>query len=97
MKCAIAKHNDLLLKQAINHYRKSSTIFTFLSLYSDFEPYPIDEVVDVLKLKIDDLENELSYWRKLGRENEALETQFYTLKKHLKAMEQRQGAMKNER
>ncbi|OOF56027.1 hypothetical protein [Rodentibacter myodis] len=96
MKCAIAKHNDLLLKQAIQHYRKSSTIFTFLSLYSDFEPYPLDEVVDVLKRKISDLESELEPWRKLGRENEALETQFYTLKKHLKAMEQRQGEMTDE-
>ncbi|OOF56369.1 hypothetical protein BKK56_03495 [Rodentibacter genomosp. 2] len=93
MKCTIAKHNDLLLKQAIDHYRKSSDMFTFLSLYNDFEPYPIDEVVDVLKRKISDLEDELSYWRKLGRENEALETQLYALKKQLKRMEQRQGEM----
>lgn len=96
MKCAIAKHNDLLLKQAINHYRKSSDTFTFLSLYSDFEPYPISEVVDVLKLKIHDLESELEPWRKLGREHETLETQLYALKKQLKQMEQRQGEMTDE-
>ncbi|OOF79099.1 hypothetical protein BKG96_03285 [Rodentibacter caecimuris] len=95
MKCAIAKHNDLLLKQAINHYRKSVDMFTFLSLYSDFEPYPINEVVDVIKHKINDLESELAPWRKLGRENEALETQLYALKRQLKRMEQRQGEMTN--
>lgn len=43
MKCTIAKNNLFLLKQAIQHYRKSHQIFTFMSLYSDNEPYPIDE------------------------------------------------------
>ena len=43
MKCTIAKNNELLLQQAIQHYRKSHQIFTFMSLYSDNEPYPIDE------------------------------------------------------
>ena len=45
MKCTIAKHNSLLLQQAIQHYRKSHQVFTFMSLYSDNEPYPIDEVI----------------------------------------------------
>ena len=45
MKCTIAKNNELLLKQAIQHYRKSSQIFTFMSLYDDNEPYPIDELL----------------------------------------------------
>lgn len=96
MKCAIAKHNDLLLKQAINHYRKTAEMFTFLSLYDDFEPYPIEEVIDVIKLKISDTESELAYWRNLGRENESLETHVYTLKKQLKEMEKRQHQMKQE-
>ena len=52
MKCTIAKNNELLLKQAIQHYRKSSQIFTFMSLYSDNEPYPIDEVIEVLKQRL---------------------------------------------
>lgn len=46
MKCAIAKHNPLILLQAVKHYQKSAQIFTFPSLYDDFEPYPINEVVD---------------------------------------------------
>ena len=54
MKCTIAKNNELLLKQAIQHYRKSSQIFTFMSLYSDNEPYPIDEVIEVLKQRLED-------------------------------------------
>lgn len=52
MKCAIAKHNELLLQQAIQHYRKSHQIFTFMSLYSDNEPYPIDEVIQVLEQRL---------------------------------------------
>lgn len=43
MKCAIAKHNPLILLQAVKHYQKSAQIFTFPSLYDDFEPYPINE------------------------------------------------------
>lgn len=96
MKCAIAKQNPVVLSQAIKHYRKTAEIFTFISLYSDFEPYPINEVVDVIKLKISDLEGELAYWRNLGRENESLETQYYTLTKQLKQMEKRQGDRTNE-
>lgn len=85
MKCAIAKNNELLLKQAIQHYRKSSQIFTFMSLYDDFEPYPINEVVDVLKLKVSDLECTID----VHPLNESLKTSFYTTKKHLERMEKR--------
>ena len=49
MKCAIAKHNPLILLQAVKHYQKSAQIFTFPSLYDDFEPYPIKEVVGCIK------------------------------------------------
>lgn len=96
MKCTIAKHNELLLHQAIKHYRKSTDIFTFVSLYDDFEPYPIEEVIEVIKLKLSDTESELAYWRNLGRENECLETHLYTLEKQLKEMEKRQHQMKRE-
>lgn len=96
MKCAIAKHNELLLKQAINHYRKTAERFTFLSLYDDFEPYPIEEVIDVIKLKISDTESELAYWRNLGRENKSLETQLYVLNERRKDMEKRQHQIKRE-
>lgn len=37
MKCIIAKHNPLILLQAVKHYQKSAQIFTFPSLYDDFE------------------------------------------------------------
>lgn len=85
MKCAIAKNNELLLKQAIQHYRKSAQIFTFPSLYDDFEPYPINEVVDVLKLKVSDLECAID----THPLNESLKTSLYTTKKHLESMEKR--------
>ena len=85
MKCAIAKNNELLLKQAIQHYRKSAQIFTFPSLYDDFEPYPINEVVDVLKLKVGDLECAID----THPLNESLKTSLYTTKKHLESMEKR--------
>ena len=83
MKCAIAKHNPLILLQAVKHYQKSAQIFTFPSLYDDFEPYPIKEVVDVLKLKISDLEVAIDNHPL----NESLKTSLYITKKHLHRME----------
>lgn len=83
MKCAIAKHNPLILLQAVKHYQKSAQIFTFPSLYDDFEPYPIKEVVDVLKLKISDLEDAIDNHPL----NESLKTSLYITKKHLHRME----------
>lgn len=83
MKCAIAKHNPLILLQAVKHYQKSAQIFTFPSLYDDFEPYPIKEVVDVLKLKISDLEDAIDNHPL----NESLKTSLYITEKHLKRME----------
>lgn len=85
MKCTIAKHNPLILLQAVKHYQKSAQIFTFSSLYNDFEPYPIKEVVDVLKLKVSDLERAID----AHPLNESLKTSFYTAKKHLERMEKR--------
>lgn len=92
MKCAIAKNNELLLKQAIQHYRKSSQIFTFMSLYSDDEPYPIGEVVQVLKQRLNAIQCEIDDFTKMTaglRKNERLETSFYTTKKHLEMMRKR--------
>ncbi|WP_040976828.1 hypothetical protein [Necropsobacter massiliensis] len=85
MKCAIAKHTPLILIQAVRHYQKSAQIFTFPSLYDDFEPYPIKEVVDVLKLKASDLERAID----AHPLNESLKTSFYTTQKHLIQMQKR--------
>ena len=99
MKCTIAKHNSLLLQQAIQHYRKSSQIFTFVSLYSDNEPYPIDEVVQVLKQRLNAIQCEIDNFTKMTaglRKNERLETSFYTTKKHLEMMRKRKQELGNE-
>ena len=87
MKCTIAKHNLFLLKQAIQHYRKSHQIFTFMSLYSDNEPYPIDEVIQVLEQRLVAIQCEIDDFTKMTaglRKNERLETSFYTTKKTLR-------------
>lgn len=92
MKCTIAKNNLFLLKQAIQHYRKSHQIFTFMSLYSDNEPYLIDEVVQVLKQRLNAIQSEIDNFTKMTaglRKNERLETSFYTTKKHLEMMRKR--------
>ena len=99
MKCTIAKNNELLLKQAIQHYRKSSQIFTFMSLYSDDEPYPIGEVVQVLKQRLNAIQCEIDNFTKMTaglRKNERLETSFYTTKKHLEMMRKRKQELGNE-
>ena len=93
MKCTIAKHNPLLLQQAIKHYQKSREIFTFMSLYNDFEPFPIEDIIEVLKRRIDVIKGEIDDFTKSTsglRRNEALETMLYTAEKQLKAMEKRQ-------
>ena len=87
MKCTIAKHNLFLLKEAIQHYRKSHQIFTFMSLYSDNEPYPIDEVIQVLEQRLVAIQCEIDDFTKMTaglRKNERLETSFYTTKKTLR-------------
>lgn len=99
MKCAIAKHNELLLQQAIEHYRKSSQIFTFMSLYDDNEPYPIDDVIHVLERRITVIEREIDNFTKMTvglRKNERLETSLYTTKKHLETMRKRKQEIGNE-
>ena len=92
MKCTIAKNNLFLLKEAIQHYRKSSQIFTFMSLYSDNEPYPIDEVIEVLEQRLVAIQCEIDNFTKMTaglRKNEQLEMSFYTTKKHLETMRKR--------
>ena len=100
MKCTIAKNNLFLLKQAIQHYRKSSQIFTFMSLYSDNEPYPIDEVIQVLEQRLVAIQCETDNFTKMTaglRKNERLETSFYTTKKHLEMMRKRKQELDNEK
>lgn len=100
MKCTIAKHNLFLLKQAIQHYRKSHQIFTFMSLYSDNEPYPIDEVIEVLEQRLVAIQCEIHNFTKMTvglRKNERLETSFYTTKKHLEMMRKRKQELDNEK
>lgn len=99
MKCTIAKSNELLLKQAIQHYRKFSQIFTFMSLYSDDEPYPIDEVIQALEHRLVAIQCEIDNFTKMTaglRKNEQLETSFYTTKKHLEMMRKRKQELGNE-
>ena len=99
MKCTIAKHNSLLLQQAIEHYRKSSQIFTFMSLYDDNEPYPIDDVIHVLERRITVMEREIDNLTKMTaglRKNERLETSLYITKKHLETMRKRKQEIGNE-
>ena len=100
MKCTIAKNNLFLLKEAIQHYRKSHQIFTFMSLYSDNEPYPIDEVIQVLEQRLVAIQCEIHNFTKMTaglRKNERLETSFYTTKKHLEMMRKRKQELDNEK
>ncbi|HHF3475749.1 TPA: hypothetical protein ACPKB5_001490 [Haemophilus influenzae] len=100
MKCTIAKHNSLLLQQAIKHYRKSSQIFTFMSLYSDNEPYPIDDVIEVLENRLNVIKRQIDDFTKMTaglRKNEQLEMSFYATKKDLETMRKRKQEIDNEK
>lgn len=97
MKCTIAKHNSLLLQQAIQHYRKSSQLFTFMSLYSDNEPYPIDEVIEVLEQRLVAIQCEIDNFTKMTaglRKNERLEMSFYATKKNLDVMRKKKTGVR---
>lgn len=99
MKCTIAKHNPLILLQAVKHYQKSAQIFTFMSLYSDNEPYPIDEVIQVLKQRLNAIQYEIENFTKMTaglRKNERLERVFYATKKHLDVIRKRKQELGNE-
>ncbi len=63
-----------------------------MSLYSDNEPYPIDEVIEVLEQRLVAIQCEIDDFTKMTarlRKNERLETSFYTTKKHLEMMRKR--------
>ena len=100
MKCTIAKHNPLILLQAVKHYQKSAQIFTFMSLYSDDEPYPIDEGIQVLEQRLNAIQCEIDNFMKMTaglRKNERLETSFYATKKHLDVIRKRKQEIDNEK
>ena len=70
-----------------------------MSLYSDNEPYPIDEVIQVLEHRLVAIQCEIDGFTKMAaglRKNERLETSFYTTKKHLEMMRKRKQKLGNE-
>lgn len=86
MRCKQAKQN--LLLSAVNHYKKSTALFTFVSLYDDEEPYPISEVIHALecnaaKREIDNRPNSPNI--------DALETIYFIAQKQLDAMLKQQN------
>ena len=63
MRCIIAKQNPVLMRLAIRHYLENNKgtktpLFTFLSLYSDNEPYPLPELLRMLSKRIEALEKQ---------------------------------------
>ncbi|WP_236966816.1 hypothetical protein [Mannheimia varigena] len=63
MKCITAKQNPVLMRLAIRHYLETNKgnktpVFTFLSLYSDNEPYPLTELLIMLGKRIEALEKQ---------------------------------------
>lgn len=83
MRCKEAKQN--LLLTAVKHYKKSTALFTFISLYDDFEPYPIEEVIHALKCKCDAALREIES-RPNSPNMEVLETIYFIAKKNLEEM-----------
>lgn len=83
MRCKQAKQN--LLLSAVNHYKKSTALFTFVSLYDDEEPYPISEVIHALKCKRNAAKREIDS-RPNSPNMDALETIYFIAQKQLDAM-----------
>lgn len=57
MKCRTAK--TALLNKAIEHYLEKRPLMRFMSLYDDNEPYPLGEVLTLLRERINTLENDV--------------------------------------
>lgn len=83
MRCKEAKQN--LLLTAVKHYKKSTELFTFVSLYDDDEPYPIEEVIYALRCKCDAAKREIDS-RPNSPNMEVLETIYHITHKNLEDM-----------
>ena len=83
MRCKEAKPN--LLLTAVKHYKKSNELFTFVSLYDDDEPYPIEEVIYALMCKCDAAKREIDS-RPNSPNMEVLETIYHIAHKNLEDM-----------
>ncbi|WP_118856827.1 hypothetical protein [Haemophilus haemolyticus] len=83
MRCKEAKQN--LLLTAVKHYKKSTELFTFVSLYDDDEPYPIEEVIYALRCKCDAAKREIDS-RPNSPNMEVLETIYHIAHKNLEDM-----------
>lgn len=58
MKAKINK--KFLLTTAIKHYLKGYVNYTFMSLYDDFEPFPLHEVIELQKERIGEIKAEIT-------------------------------------
>lgn len=83
IRCKEAKQN--LLIAAVKHYKKSTALFTFISLYDDNEPYPLDEVIYILQCKCDAAKREINN-RPNSPNMDALKTIYFIAAKQLKEM-----------
>ena len=83
IRCKEAKKN--LLLTAVKHYKKSTALFTFISLYDDNEPYPLEAVIYILQCKCDAAKREINN-RPNSPNMDALETIYFIAKKQLDAM-----------
>lgn len=83
IRCKEAKQNLLIV--AVKHYKKSTAPFTFISLYDDNEPYPLDEVIYILQCKCDAAKREINN-RPNSPNMDALETIYFIGQKQLDAM-----------
>lgn len=83
---------EFIRPSAIKHYLEKTTLYTFMSLYSDNEPFPLDEVIELQKERIIKLETSYN--------KHPTNFLFHLLlkdKKILTQLEARKGEMNNER
>ena len=65
MQCIRAKTNHLIRRQAIKHYLhdKRRDVFTFMSLWNDEEPYPLNELIIAQLFFVDELKADATLQR----------------------------------
>lgn len=96
MRCTTAKQNPVLMRLAIRHYLETNKgnktpIFTFLSLYTDTEPYPLPELLIMLGKRIEALEKQ---YKAMPVENDSITLGI--LRKQLAQLRKVAGRMENQ-
>lgn len=92
MQCIRAKTNHLIRRQAIKHYlhEKRADTFTFMSLWNDNEPYPLNELIIAQLFFVDELKADAKNLKESEYIQSLIKSEELTLQR-LQALQKQRG------